>query len=265
MRLAWVTDIHLNFLKPHEHRRFLDALAATDAAALLVGGDIGEADSVGTYLAEMAVVFQRPVYFVLGNHDFYGGSIAAVRRAMTELCRREPWLQYLPESGVVELTPTTGLVGHDGWGDGRNGNYATTPVALNDHRLIAELTAVSRPVLLERLRRLGDEAAACLRPVLADALRRYPRLFVLTHVPPFPEACWYQGQAGDADWTPFFSCKAVGDLLLDLLRTHPDRHVTVLCGHAHGAGAVQMLPNLLVLTGEAEYGVPQIQRVFEVG
>ena len=39
--------------------------------------------------------------------------------------------------------------------------------------------------------------------------------------------------------------------------------MTVLCGHTHGEGQAQILPNLKVLTGGAKYGEPRVQRVFE--
>ena len=44
----------------------------------------------------------------------------------------------------------------------------------------------------------------------------------------------------------------------------PDHQMTVLCGHTHGGGEAQVLPNLRVLTGDARYGQPVIQRVLEV-
>ena len=50
MRLAWLTDIHLNFLEPPQRRRFLSGVGhAADAVA--VSGDIGESDNVEELLA----------------------------------------------------------------------------------------------------------------------------------------------------------------------------------------------------------------------
>ncbi len=40
--------------------------------------------------------------------------------------------------------------------------------------------------------------------------------------------------------------------------------MTVLCGHTHSPGEAQVLPNLHVLTGGAEYGRPEVQRVLTV-
>ncbi len=38
----------------------------------------------------------------------------------------------------------------------------------------------------------------------------------------------------------------------------------VLCGHTHGGGEVQVLENLQVVTGPAEYEKPGIQRIIEM-
>jgi len=37
-----------------------------------------------------------------------------------------------------------------------------------------------------------------------------------------------------------------------------------LVGHTHGAGTNEPLPNLQVITGGADYGHPQIERIIEV-
>lgn len=264
MRLAWVTDIHLNFLGAAQVQAFCAALRERQPDAVLVGGDIAEADTVEWYLKILAADVQRPIYFVLGNHDFYQGSIPAVRKVMDGLCRAESRLTYLTQAGCIALTPTTGLVGHDGWGDGQWGDYANSTVRLNDHRLIRELTGLDRGELRTRLKRLGDEAAEYLRSVLPRALDVHERVILLTHVPPFVEACWHEGKTADDNWAPFFTCKAVGDVLLDVMDKRVDRQLTVLCGHSHGAGQAQVLPNLTVLTGRAEYGAPEIQRLFDI-
>ena len=60
------------------------------------------------------------------------------------------------------------------------------------------------------------------------------------------------------------ACGAVGEALVEIMAEHPDRQLTVLCGHTHGAGETQVMPNLLAITGGAEYGRPVVQRVFAV-
>ena len=41
-------------------------------------------------------MLRRPIYFVLGNHDYYFGSIDKVRKAVKQLCQERPNLHYLP-------------------------------------------------------------------------------------------------------------------------------------------------------------------------
>ena len=63
---------------------------------------------------------------------------------------------------------------------------------------------------------------------------------------------------------PFLSCKAVGEVLLDVAQAHPRCQFLVLCGHTHGGGEVQVQENLQVLTGSADYGHPKVERIFQV-
>ncbi len=275
MKLAWLTDIHLNFVTPDEVSSLAQRIDESDADVVLIGGDIAEADSFAKSLHQLSHESSIPVYFVLGNHDYYRGSIAGVREEATAISRESSTLKWLPDSGVVQLTGKASLVGHGGWGDGRIGRFFESDVVLNDYALIAELQALHRHDLLPpesiltaelhaKLGALGDEAADHFRRVLPQALETSQRIVVLTHVPPYREACWHEGQLSDDNWAPRFSCKAVGDVLVEFMAARPDRTMTVLCGHTHSSGHAQVLENLEVLTGDAVYGQPKIQQVLDV-
>jgi 3',5'-cyclic-AMP phosphodiesterase len=263
-RIAWMTDIHLSFVKPRRLTEFLDHLRDSAADVLLVGGDIAEATNITHYLSLLDDHVRRPIYFVLGNHDFYFGSLAQVRQQMAALCEERPNLRYLTNSEAVALTDTAGLVGHDGWADARIGDYERSMVMMNDYRLIDELAGADKKSRWSLLKQLGDEAAAAVRRVLPAALDRFELVYLLTHVPPLREACWYAGRISDDEWAPHFTCKAVGDVLLDVMRDHGHRKLIVLCGHTHGTGECRPLENLRILTGGAEYGFPAINRLFTV-
>jgi Icc protein len=264
VRVAWLTDIHLNFLNPALLGAFLKTLQQANPDVFLISGDIGEALELSRYLQLLATHLPQPVYFVLGNHDFYYGSIDQVRREVDVLAQSTPNLTYLSTAAVIELTPTVGLVGHDGWADLQHGDFARSSVWMNDYNLIFDLMGKKKIGLWPSMIRLGEEAAAHLGRVLPVALERYPHVYVVTHVPPFKEACWHEGRISDDEWLPHFTCKAVGDMLLEIAGTHPQNQITVLCGHTHGQGEAQILPNLRVHTGGAEYGQPRIQAIFEL-
>lgn len=264
-RLAWATDVHLDFLDAVQRAAFADAVIESDADALVLSGDIANAKTLSRTLRELEARLARPIYFVLGNHDFYRGSIAGVRAEVRALTGASRWLRWLSEGDAVELAPGVGLLGHDGWADGRLGDYARSRVMLNDYRLIEELAFLDPETRLARLNALGDEAAAHVRATLPAALSRFRRVVFVTHVPPFREACWHEGRISDDDWLPHFSCEAVGLALAEAMRAAPDRELLALCGHTHGAGTARVLPNLEVRTGGAEYGAPRLQGVIELG
>ncbi len=273
MRLAWLTDLHLNFVKDDGRRALVDKIKAASADAILIGGDTGEASSFARYLEELAANLTMPIYFVLGNHDYYRGSIAAVRDTARSLSRNGRELTWLPDARVVELGERTALVGHGGWGDGRVGDFLASTVVLNDYFLISELhethefpekEPILTQALLAKLNALGDEAAAHFREVLPEVPPSRDEIVVLTHVPPFHEACWHEGHLSDMNWTPHFVCRAVGEVLVEFMERNPAKRMTVLCGHTHSGGEARILSNLRVLTGQARYGDPKVQQVLTI-
>ncbi|HID77599.1 MAG TPA: phosphoesterase, partial [Planctomycetaceae bacterium] len=215
MRLAWLTDIHLNFLNPGEKRRFLESLPDV-ADAVVITGDIAEGPTLPGCLRLIDRIVARPVFFVLGNHDFYGGSIAATRKLVERLARDSQHLVYLTAADVIPLTDSTALVGHDGWADGRLGRLRRSDVVLNDYVLITELAGCWHGEQLDVdrlapiLARLGDEAAQHLQRVVARAAAHHPQVIAATHVPPFGEAAWYEGRPCDENWVPHFASWAAG-------------------------------------------------------
>ena len=258
MRATWLTDIHLNFLRPHALAQFYASVQAEGPDALLITGDIAEADSVARYLGELAAI--APVYFVLGNHDYYRGQIRLVREEVQRIARAT----WMPAHEAMPLGEHVTMIGVDGWGDARCGDLASR-VQLSDWNLIEDFRKVKsdREGRIELLQRLGNNEARSLR----DRLSRVPpsaELLVLTHVPPFPEACIYEDASSDPQYLPWFTCIATGEVLREYARAHRETRVTVLCGHSHGLGTFAAEPNLEVRTGgwprgAVDYGNPLVQ------
>ncbi len=269
-RVIWATDIHLNFLDAEQRKLLVKSIVDQSPDALLLTGDIAESPSVVACLEALAKDVGRPIYFVLGNHDYYRGSIAGTRGEVNRLAERTEALVYLSSVEMVELTPAIAIVGHDGWGDTRLGCYETSDLVLNDFLLIEELATarrgldgIDRHVLRPILQHLGDQAAEHFGRALARAFESHTEVIALTHVPPFREACWHNRGYSDDNWLPFFAAKAVGDVMLRVMDERPECELTVLCGHTHSGGQTRLRENLLVLTGGAEYGKPMIQRAFD--
>ena len=72
MKLAWLTDIHLNFIDLTQRKQFYQKIMDSLCEGLLISGDIAEAPCVEELLQELALFLKRPIYFVLGNQQGIG-------------------------------------------------------------------------------------------------------------------------------------------------------------------------------------------------
>lgn len=267
-KLAWLTDVHLNFLEKEERVLFYQEILNTACDGVLLTGDIAEAVSVVNILNEMVAQIKKPIYFVLGNHDYYRGEINLVRNAVTALTHEHPQLFWLPASGIQILKNNTILLGQDGWADGRFGDYQNSSVTLNDSRLIADLfqaKILGKSQLLAKMQQMADLDARQLESNLVQAVSQNPKkIIVLTHVPPFQEACMYNGQMSDENWLPYFSAQITGDVLKAIAEQNPSIEFLVLCGHTHSKALYTGLNNLMVKVGSAVYYKPEIQEVIDL-
>jgi hypothetical protein len=103
-----------------------------------------------------------------------------------------------------------------------------------------------------------------VRPKLTKALKKYHKVIFTTHVPPYAEAATYRGKPSDHHWQPYFSCKAMGEMLSGLMEEYPEKRLLVLTGHSHGKGLCTPLPNITVRTAEARYRNPTLSEVIDV-
>jgi predicted phosphohydrolase len=264
MRIAWLTDIHLDHLAPNAIDGLSAKVAEASVDAVVLTGDISVAPRLGEHLERLIADFAGPVWLVLGNHDYWGSSVAEVREALRAMRGAEPRLRWLQHEGPVLLDHERALVGVDGWADARLGDPLGSPVRLRDYDRVQDLVHADRGAALDAARAIADGDAATLRTLLDDALRLRSHVYVATHIPPFAEAALFRGMMTTAHFLPWVTCKAVGDALLDAAERHPDRRITVLCGHMHHRAHVWMRPNLEVRTGAAEYGAPAIEDVIEL-
>ncbi len=261
--LVWLTDIHLNFLDIEARKLFYQNISETKADGVLITGDIGEANSINNLLLEMSTYIGKPVYFVLGNHDYYSGSIVNVRESILDLCKQNKQLFWLGKPEIIELNDHSILVGHDGWADARYGDYDHSPVNLNDSRLIAELyqaRLLNKTELQKEMQKFADADANALSQILHDAIKpTVKRVIIATHGPPFAECCWHMDMPSDENWLPYFASKATGDVIANVAQLYSSIDFLVLCGHTHTEKTIKLYNNLTVRAGRAQYYYPEIQ------
>lgn len=238
MKVAFASDIHLNFVREPVVDRLCRDVNDSGAELFLIAGDISEAPRVKSDLDYMRTQLKVPLRYVLGNHDFYHGSRAAVREALANDS------DYI--DGTAELFRGFTLVGADGWYDG---DLTKMPYRMSDWHLISELDGLSREELTATCGQWSNESATGLFNTLK---RSIGPVVVLTHVPPFERACLFRRRPVGA--APGYSSRHSGAVI------GGRRDTTVLCGHTHEAfdGVIE---GVRVVVHGTDYGSPSFELI----
>jgi 3',5'-cyclic-AMP phosphodiesterase len=270
-KIVWATDIHLDHATEQKRLEFANKINETQASLMLITGDIANGISLNEHLRELQKRIQIPIIFNLGNHDYYGSSIAKVQEWASRIsAESDAKIHWIEKRYIVELNKRTCLIGVDGWGDGQLGKPLESKILLNDWDLIAEFKSMNsirdREARMRLLKKLGEDSASLMRSLLLKTISddRYKHIYIMTHVPPWKEATWHEGAHSDDSWLPWFSCKSVGDAITDTAKDLNGKKITVLCGHVHGNGHSHITENIEVYTGGAQYKEPCISKVIEI-
>lgn len=235
MKIAVGNDIHLDHVRLPQ--LFVEQLQEIAPDFVILTGDISTGDKLDAHLDLIEQRAPCPVYYVLGNHDFWNDSFKPRPRTAG-------YLTALP--GPIRLNDTWSIVGQDGWYDF---GYSPTGLKMVDYRLISEFR-----------REPGKEVA------LSKALAAYhadrmavklthidtPKALAVTHVPPFREASRHNGLPAEYGALGTFSSKVIGEAIL----TTPVETL-VLSGHSHDPADVQISDKVRCVVGAATYGAPK--------
>ena len=264
-QLLWISDIHLDQARDDEKQRFFDDLTSARCDAVLVTGDISSSENLVAHLAEISHACRsRPVFFITGNHDFYGSSFADVDRSVADLCTRHRNLVSLGGGEIVELSPRTALLGHRGWGDGKAGAGEFSKVANPDRYAIDDFRSLSRTSYFSKLRSLGEESATYFRRVLPRALKRHRTVLIGTHFPLYTQALKHQNKICDWDRQPYFANRSAGNAIAGIARNFPGRRIEVFAGHSHCAAEFCLSSNLEIRVAGAQRGFPTFQPMITI-
>lgn len=251
-RYAWCTDLHFDHVPTDRAIQFVNSVAQEQIDGVIITGDIATATTVVQNLAIFEAALQRPIYVVLGNHDFWGSSIAKVRESLTSLASLSSFIRYLPALPYVAIGNQTMLVGHDGWYDALYGDPHASNFALNDWTYTSDFVGQSKSSIIAISRSMAHEATKSVMQSIKQAARYGKHIVVATHVPITP------GRDMSDPGVPWFSSKMMGDMLRDAAVAYPGIQFTVLCGHSHEAREFDLAKNVRVRVGPAKYGAPSI-------
>ncbi len=263
MKLAWLSDLHLDFVSEEKITNLGAKINKTDCEGVIITGDIATAKSISIVLDLLEETIKKPIYFVLGNHDYYFGSFEDVRSRMSIRSEHSAFAKWVQDGKIIELTSNSCLIGHEGWYDVRFGNflfgwYNGGTFDLNDFNLIEDVKyTLGREAKGRLFSRLADLSAEYIKEIFEKAAENYKNIIILTHVPPFAQISLYNGQPSPSHSIPFFASKVMGETLLDLKEKFADKNIIVFCGHSHEPAELH-IDNLHVYVAGAEYGNPEI-------
>ena len=262
MRLLWMTDLHLDRAQDADRHKFLASLRSSHFDAAVITGDISSARFLRWHLLDLGRACDpKPVYFVLGNHDFFGGSFAGVDELVADICQRQKNLRHLGSGEIIPLTETEALIGHRGWADGLAGYGFQSRVRQKDFEVISDFRGESKKDRFCHLEALGAESGHYLRGVLPKALENYHRVWIATHFPPYPDAALFGGRRCGMQFLPHFTNVGAGKAIYEVAKDFREKRVTVLCGHTHHASNLQFSANISVLVGAARPSRLGVQEV----
>lgn len=274
-KIAWCTDIHLDHFHDSDRNVIIklgESLIERQPEAVLITGDISVSSKLIYHLSALEKVVQRPVYFVLGNHDYYGSTIEKIRESMRDISNLSQYLKYLPMTPYVSLSPNTALIGHDGWYDASCGDVGRSPFIMRDWQVIGDY--VREGVLPHGLpdynkiiaisRKLAYESVLHVSNSIKTAVKYHKNIIIATHFPPFEESHAGNRRTDNIGVRPWYTSKIMGETLLRAAAAYPQINFEVFSGHSHGKFEGKIANNLHCHVGQSDYGQPQLAREIDL-
>ena len=229
---------------------------------VLLTGDVSNALSLEDDLHSIQHAANAPVYAVLGNHDYFGSSFTEVQNRTRMRVSNQNMITWLDDVNYISLPDDIALVGNGCWGDASAGSYWNSSLSLElpDFREIEDFRALSRQERLQLMKSLGKKAARHLADSCFQAAQIHQMVIVLTHVPPFPQVCLFEGRVNNESLA-FFCCAQAGKALRDVAVAFPGVRFIVLSGHSHEEAEYDVLPNLRAIVQGAQYHKPSYRAI----
>ena len=264
--IAWVTDPHFDQCDISKIENLIKDIKKQKVDAVLVTGDIAEKGTTGLYLQFLQRGLKLPVWFVLGNHDWYNISRERGEEILSKYLSDD--LVLLDNTQEIKLNKKSCLVGGENWWDAAFGDtfgLIDGYVMGEDYQKIDYITPQSiDKAPFDRVRKLSKDCSEKILDKIVEAFKTYDKVYLAVHVPPFKEACVVGGIQIPNNWLNHFCDFGLGTKLKLLMEQNPEKKLKVFAGHTHGKITVKVLDNLTVKVGKAKVGKPQIADMIEI-
>jgi len=261
-RYIWLTDTHFNFLDQAALLGFFLSLEEKKADGIFLTGDVSTGPHLVKHLNLLEKVVKTPVYFVLGNHDYYRATFSEIENSMVELMQSNSRLHYLSVSDPISLSDDVAVIGHDGWYDAGWRAPVTPAIFVWDWYFIKDFRALfGTEERMNLVRARATKAMEFIIENLEKAFKKHSTAYMLTHFPPWPEESDRFYGLLEKFWMPYNSSKMMADALVKIMEKYSDKKLVILAGHTHIKRKIQISSNIEMRVGDAEFGKPQIQKI----
>lgn len=257
---SWSSDIHITNQSDLEQVVFGEYLRSqieqSNSPIHVISGDLGwQGQGVAPFIkvdAEL-IGLDTKVLFIRGNHDLKDSDVKNSDQFI-EISDRFINIHQR----IAQINHNSCIIGHNGAPDfrafGENLRYNVTfhntapfnfPEILNvpDGHLL-------EPLEIGKLLRIkADLSTDYIIETATDALTLYQRVYILTHYPPFAEACIKpEGSNTTSKVLPALTNINLGKKLIELMSnpSNQSKHLEVLCGHTHQLTIFEPLHNLKI-------------------
>ena len=216
----------LPFLK----RRFINRINSSESDGLIITGDISNGMMLESHLRYLATHYDRPIYFVLGNHDYYWRHRDSVESDVRRLCRLHDNLHWLSdEDEPVSLKSGIALVGDEGWYDVAVGGHGMSKWCIDRLINLDYLPLASYDQQVEVWKERAHRSTKKLISKINDALDNHDVVYVATHFPPWVEASRSNWQLSREYWLSYNTNFVLGQEIENLMKNRSGEKI----GRAH--------------------------------
>lgn len=253
-KYLWYSDTHFNFTLPWTRRSFVERVKDEKPDGLILTGDISCGLTIGNILSFLAKELEDfSIYFVLGNHDYYGTSFAETENIVSNLTEKHSNLVWLTKHNEIVVNDGVAFIGDEGWYDARLGNpsflaYNLDWIMLSDFRDIKSFEEKK-----EYGKALADASTERLKAKLLHALEKNHTVYIITHMPPWAETCRGAGTELAEFWLPYNINSGLGQMIESIMQEHQNKTAVVLSGHTHVPAILHVAHNIECLVQGGKY------------
>lgn len=255
MKIIHISDTHFTYCNEKARKHFLQGInnkISQGGEIILLTGDISESPTLTSELFWLSENIKRPLYYILGNHDFYHSNFEIGRqlaKTAQNFSNLKQFICYLPSRQYVKLNTDTVLFGFDGLYDCRNykkdeiSDFIDGISLQNDfvyNSTLKNICDYEVPIetKLKVFRHYADRETKSLTLKLNNFFQSnydiINKIIIATHVPPI----YYRNPKIEYqyDLPGFDSNKNLMDLLEIYSEKYRNKQFIVFCGHNHFGG-----------------------------